>query len=176
MIALETLLRGGDPRVLHGVANVVDIVLHDPARFDELIACLSHGDALVRMRAADAAEKVTRTQPELLQPHHAALVQLAATTEQPSLRWHLAEMLPRVRLDPNEERTTLALLRRYLDDRSAIVKVSALQALADLTAMDPSLRKPVVAAIRSAMTTGSAAVRSRGQRLLQSLDRSGVRS
>ena len=171
MIALETLLHGGDVRTLHGVANVVDIVLHEPARFDELVACLSHDDATVRMRAADAAEKVTRARPELLPPHRAALVELAATTEQPSLRWHLAEMLPRMRLDPNEERAAVALLRRYLDDRSAIVKVAALQALADLTECDPSLRRPVVAAIRAAVATGSAAVRSRGEKLLGKLER-----
>ncbi|HEX3548829.1 MAG TPA: hypothetical protein VHT53_00530 [Candidatus Elarobacter sp.] len=171
MTPFVELLAGGDPRKLHGVGSVVDVVLHDPARFGELMACLDGNDPVVRMRAADAAEKITRERPEVLVPYAADLVRMATATEQPSLRWHLAQMLPRIRLDPNQQRAAIALLRRYVEDRSAIVKVSALQALADLTESDPSLRRTVIAAIRKAMETGTAAVRSRGAKLLDGLER-----
>ena len=170
MTPFTELLRGDEPRKLHGVGAVVDIVLHAPGRFDELVACMRDDDAVVRMRAADAAEKVTREIPHLLERHRAALLELANATEQPSLRWHLAQMLPRTRLDPNQQRLAIAVLRRYLDDRSAIVAVSALQALADLTDSDPSLRRTVTATIRTAVQTGTAAVRARGARLLETLN------
>ncbi len=166
-----SLLSGGDPRKLHGVASVIDDVLHDPGRFGEVVACLADDDAVVRMRAADAAEKVTRDAPELLQAHVAMMVELASRTEQPSIRWHLAQMIPRATLDPNQQRTAIAAFRRYLDDKSAIVKVTALQALADLAQRDPSLRRMVIPAIRNAMESGTAAVRSRGERLLDILER-----
>ena len=170
MSAFATLLRGGDSHVLHGVATVVDVVLHDHARFGELVACLDDADALVRMRAADAAEKITRDAPELLQPHADRLLALAASTEQPSLRWHLAQMLTRVRLSAEQQRAAIAAFRAYLDDKSAIVKVTALQALADLTLQDASLRRSIVPTIRKAMQSGTAAVRSRGERLLDALE------
>ncbi len=176
MTAFAELLHGDDPRKLHGVGAVVDVVLHAPQRFGELIACLGGDDPVVRMRAADAAEKITRAMPDLLEPHRAALLALAETTDQPSLRWHLAQMLPRAPLDPNEQRAFIGALRRWLDDGSAIVKTSALQALADIALDDPSLRRMVLPAIRKAIDTGTAAVRTRGERLLASLEGDGRRA
>jgi vesicle coat complex subunit len=168
MTAFAALLAGG---TLHGVARVVDDVLHETGRFADVIACLDDADPVVRMRAADAAEKITRDCPELLAPHLERLLALAATTEQPSVRWHLAQMLTRVKLSPNQERAAMATFRAYLNDKSPIVNVSALQALADLTLHDPSLRRPVIATIRKAVQSGAAGVRSRGERLLDVLER-----
>ena len=50
------------------------------------------------MRAADAAEKITVTRPELLKPHKLELLGLLDEAEQIELRWHLALMAPRLAL------------------------------------------------------------------------------
>jgi hypothetical protein len=52
------------------------------------------------MRAADAAEKVSAKKPRLLDRHKAELLGLLAEAEQIELRWHLALMIPRLRLAP----------------------------------------------------------------------------
>ncbi len=52
-------------------------------------------------------------------------------------------------------------------------QVNAMQALADLAERDEDHRRRVVAAIRSRVTTGSAAVRSRGLKLLERLTSGG---
>jgi len=49
--------------------QVAAMVAEAPELFSELIAGLWSEDPLVRMRAADAAEKVTRKKGELLQPY-----------------------------------------------------------------------------------------------------------
>ncbi len=171
MSKFDELLRGGDARRLNGVTRVVDDVLHDPSRFEELVRALAHGDATVRMRAGDATEKITRTNPEYLQPYKALLLEAAATAAQPSLRWHLAQMIPRLGLDGVERRNAVALLKRYLDDPSAIVKTCAMQALADIAQADPALRRSILPALRKATETGTAAMRARGARLLDALQR-----
>jgi hypothetical protein len=165
------LLRGGDPRSLKGVTRVVDDVLHDPARFDELMQAMAHDDAVVRMRAADAAEKISRTNPECLEPFKSTLLLAAAMAEQPSLRWHLAQIVPRLRLDAPERKHAAAVLRRYLSDTSAIVKTCAMQGLADIALADASLRPSIVPILRNATKTGTAAMRARGTRLLEALRR-----
>jgi hypothetical protein len=58
-------------------------------------------------------------------------------------------------------------LRRYLDDRSSIVKTFALQALFDLTRVDPSLRESTRALLEGAVSTGTAAMKARSRKLLK---------
>ena len=175
MSKLEDLLKGGDARALKGVMRVIDDLLRDPAQFEGLMRAMSHDDPIVRMRAGDAAEKISRTNAEYLEPYKAVLLQVAATTEQPSLRWHLAQMIPRLALDAGERRSVVGVLKRYLDDPSAIVKTCAMQALADIARADPSLRRSVLPAIRKATETGTAAMRARGERLLDVLHHRKVR-
>ena len=177
MSTLEELLRGGDPRALKGVTRVVDVVLHDPGRFDEVMHAMAHDDEVVRMRAADAAEKISRTNPECLEPFKSTLLLAAAMAEQPSLRWHLAQIVPRMRLDAAERKHAVAIFRRYLGDSSAIVKTCAMQGLADVALADVSLRPSVLPLLRNATKTGTAAMRARGTRLLEALTpRKGART
>ena len=57
------------------------MVSKDPGLFPQLIAGLWSEDPLVRMRAADAAEKVTRENHEFLQPYKKELLGLMAETK-----------------------------------------------------------------------------------------------
>jgi hypothetical protein len=172
-VSVASLLRGGEPRALKGVTRVIDDVLHDPSLFGELLEATAHDDEVVRMRAGDALEKISRTNPEFLQPHATRLLELAATTQQPSLRWHLAQSISRLALSAAERRSFLTALKRYLADPSAIVKTSAMQAMADLALADSSLRRSVLPLLRNATETGTAAMRARGDRLLDALQQKG---
>jgi hypothetical protein len=161
-----SLLGGGDRRSIGRSDQVAALVLKDPGMFPELMAGLWSPDALVRMRAADAAEKVTRGNHELLRPHKKELLGLMAETKQQELRWHLAAMIPRLRLNARERRLAVSVLNGYLQDRSSIVKTSALQALADLTDADLSLRATVIELLREATRNGTPAMKARSRKLL----------
>src|SRR5271170_6794828 len=139
--------------------------------FPQLIAGLWSEDALVRMRAADATEKVTRESPKLLQPYKRELLGLMADASEQELRWHLAAIVPRLWLDAPERKLASALLRGYLDDRSSIVRTFALQSLADLAENDLSLRSGVIELLREAARNGTAAMKARSRKLLLRLER-----
>jgi hypothetical protein len=83
------LLKGGDRRSIGRSDQVAAIVSWNPGLFPVLIAGLWCDDPLVRMRAADATEKVTRKSPELLWPHKKELLGLMTEAKDPELRWHL---------------------------------------------------------------------------------------
>ena len=89
-------LKGGDRRSIGRSNHVVAQVRHCPLLLPVLIQGMQHPDELVRMRAADAAEKLTVTNPEWLQPFRVQLIQLAAGATQQELKWHLAQILPRL--------------------------------------------------------------------------------
>ncbi len=168
------LLEGGDRRTIGRSDEVVPLVSKDTELFPELIAGLWSADPLIRMRAADAVEKVTRTRRELLQPYKGELLGLMVETEQQELRWHLAAMVPRLQLNPKQRNLATSLLIGYLENRSSIVKTFALQGLAELAQDDPSLRPGVIEILREATRNGTPAMKARSRKLLARLEGRGV--
>lgn len=147
-------------------------VLAEPELFDALIEAMTSEDAVVRLRAADAAEKVTRRRPELLAPHKQQLVGEVASIAQPELRWHVAQMLPRLALTPAGRARAVELLLGYLDDDSSIERTFAMQALAELALQNDAMRgAPLTPILEPLSVTGTAAMPSRGRRLVEQLGR-----
>lgn len=165
------MLEGGDRRSTGRADQVAALVAANSRLFSELMAGLWADDPLVRMRAADAAEKVTRETPALLRPYKKELLGLMAEADQQELRWHLAAMVPRLPLTPGERKRVADLLSGYLQDRSSIVKTFALQGLADLAQEDPGLRSHVVELLREATRSGTAAMKARSRNLLKGMER-----
>jgi alpha-beta hydrolase superfamily lysophospholipase len=165
------LLGGGDRRTIGHADQVAAMVANDPELFPELIAGLWSEDPLVRMRAADAAEKVTRKHRELLQPYKKELLGLMTEAQEQELRWHLAVMVPRLLLNAKEQQVAMSSLQGYLEDRSSIVKTFALQGLADLAQAEPSFRPRVVEILREATRKGTPAMKARSRKLLIHLGR-----
>jgi hypothetical protein len=166
---IAAILEGSDRRSIGRSDEVVRLVLKQPKLFRELIQCLWHDDPVVRMRAADAAEKVSAQNPRLLARYKSQLLGLLGETEQIELRWHLAQMVPRLKLTAAERQRTAAALRRYLDDRSSIVRTFALQALVELSQSDQALRSETKQLLETALRSGTAAMKARARKLLQQL-------
>lgn len=101
---LLALLEGGDRRGIGRANKAAAMVLKNPRLFSQLIAGLWSEEPLVRMRAADAAGKVTRAKPELLQRYKKELLGLMSEAEQQEVRWHLAAMIPRLALTARERK------------------------------------------------------------------------
>jgi hypothetical protein len=168
---IPALLKGGDRRMIGRSDEVAEIVAKRPRMFPKLIAALWAQDALVRMRAADAAEKVTRERPELLQPYKQELLALMAETREQEVQWHLAMMIPRMRLTARERQKAMAQYYLYLGAKGSIVRTSALQGLTDLTRQDASIREAVIEILREAVKSGTAAMKARSRHLLARMDR-----
>ena len=165
-----TLLEGGDRRTIGRSDQVAAVVSGHPELFAGLIAGLWRADPLVRMRAADATEKVTRKHRKLLQPYKKELLALMTETEEQELRWHLAVMVPRLLLNSKERKLATSSLNSYLEDRSSIVKTCALQGLADLAQDEPSIRPRVLEILRVAIRNGTPAMKARSRKLLIRLE------
>jgi hypothetical protein len=163
------MLTGGDRRSIGRANEVVDLVSLHPKKAALLIECLWDPDSLVRMRAADAAEKISRDQIGLLGSYKASLLGLLAETTQQEVRWHLAVMVPRLKLTPAECRRVAEVLQGYLEDRSSIVRTCAMQGLCDLTRQNASLGPMVLDLLRSLTRTGTPAMQARARILLAQL-------
>jgi hypothetical protein len=166
---IAVLLSGKDRRSIGRSNEVVDLVFREPRRFSELLKCLWNDNPIVRMRAADAAEKISVAKPGLLKPYKAELLGLLCEAEQIELQWHLALMVPRLPLTAGERQRAAAALQVYLQDRSSIVRTFALQGLADLAGRDVKLRGTVKELLEQSVRTGTAAMKARARILLRKL-------
>jgi len=165
MNTLLLQLAGGDRRSIGRANEVAAAVLADPAKLDELFAGLTHGDPLVRMRAADALEKVSSRRPALLQKYKSALLGSIADTPQAEVRWHVAQMIPRLILSAAEREIGFTLLVGYLVDKSSILKTSALQGISDLARADAKFRQAADTILRKALVSGTPAMKARARKL-----------
>ncbi|WP_058764279.1 hypothetical protein [Exiguobacterium chiriqhucha] len=167
---IREVLSGGDLRSIGHVDAVVAYVGNDPDRFSELMTGLTDDRPVVRMRSADAIEKVTRRHPKLLQAHQASLSQQLHRAIQQEVRWHLAQLMPRLTWTEDEAADIVQMLTDWIDtETSNIVIVNSLQAIFDLSAMHPRFRDDLKTLLESQLETGSPAVKSRAKKLLHKL-------
>jgi hypothetical protein len=109
---LEVLnkLAGGDRRSIGNSNEVVADVIRDPSLFEPVFNGMLNDDPLIRMRSADAVEKISAKHPEYLQPYKEQLIKQVAKSEQQEVRWHVAQMIPYLDLTREEQTTVLEIL------------------------------------------------------------------
>lgn len=163
--AITKLLTDGDRRKLQNVDLVVDLVLRSPERGQELLEF--SGDEIVRMRASDALEKVSRQKPELLEPYIERLLTDMAANNQPSVQWHLAQILREVSLDKEQTERARRILRQYLSsvDNWIVINLS-LQTLAGFARDDPAAKRDLIPVLRRHQGSRYKSVVSRVKKLL----------
>jgi len=113
-------LEGGDRRSIGRVSDVVAEVFNDPSLFEVVFNGMLSDDPIIRMRSADAVEKITAKHPEYLQPYKKKLIQQVARIDQQEVRGHVAQMFPRLELSEEEQAVVVEILLDYLNDKSKI--------------------------------------------------------
>lgn len=131
----EMLAAGGHANSLGRVNEVIDLVLRDKSRLNELYDCLFNKDAWVRMRAADALEKICRQHPDWLLPYVDKIQDELAASTQPSIQWHLAQIYSQVDLTSEQKRLAAHWLKRLLSTKDVdwIVAANAMDTLVQFT-------------------------------------------
>jgi hypothetical protein len=142
MNRFTALLAIGDLRSI-GKSKMVIAKVKTQNDFDELFENLFHKDRSVVMRTADAIEKISSTTPLYLQSHRSEIIKLCSSAANKELKWHLAQLLPRLALNENEFNNAWQLMKKWATDpgNSRIVGVNSLKALFQITKMKPELLK-----------------------------------
>jgi hypothetical protein len=121
------------------------------------------------MRSADVIEKFTLRHPEYLQPYKDKLLYEIAGIDQKEVRWHLCQIIPRLKLSENEINYAFILCKKYLHDKSSLVKTFAMQALFDLAQLNKNILPEVKIIINSCLKNGTPAMKSRARKLIHQL-------
>lgn len=132
---MEMLAVGGKANSLGRVNDVISATLREPSRIEELYQCLFSEDAWVRMRAADALEKICREHPDWLAPYIDRLDHDFSLSTQPSIQWHIAQIYREVELTPTQQKTAATWLTQLLSNKDAdwIAAANAMDTLMEWT-------------------------------------------
>ncbi len=162
---------GGKKNSLGRAEEIVQIVLNDRSRLDELYDCLFEDDAWVRMRAVDALEKVCRVHPEWLEPYVERLLHEVAVIDQASIQWHLAEMFNEINLSPTQLQKAITIMKRNISSKDAdwIVASNSMETLASYVANGLLPSSELAYLLKIQQTHHSKAVVKRATRLLEQL-------
>jgi hypothetical protein len=155
--------------------EVAQSVLRQPERFDELFECLLNPDKGISKRASYALALVCEQRPDLFQPYKEVLFSELEEQDKWFVRYRLCQILPQLKLNSFDIARAAELFQSLLEDRHIALNVNALQGLAELALLDPSLKEEVIWLIEQKMRSGTPGVRARGRRLLKRLD-GGARS
>ncbi len=168
---IKTILTGGNPRSLERTEEVVTLVLNNSTRLNELYTCLLEDDSIIRMRASDALEKVCRQHPEWLQPYIPQLLTEIAPIDQPSVQWHLAQILGQVQLTPQQHATASEILKRNLTHKKDWLVVNySMDTLAKLSKNDNQLRTELLTILKTLLSDPHKSIASRARKLLATLE------
>ena len=111
MHLLVAKLQGTDWRSIGRSEEVVADVLADPGQFRLVFDAILTPDPVVRMHAADAVEKIARRRPALLHGLENCMLTEVARIDQKEVRWHVAQLLPRLTLTLPQRAQAIAILR-----------------------------------------------------------------
>ena len=150
--------------------EVAALLLKDSRKTGQVVECLWDEEAGVANRAADALERASSRRPQILARWKDALLDRMLDAGENKLRWNLALTISRTKLTEAETRRAAAVLRTWLDDKSSIVKTSAMHGLAGLTVWDPSMLPEVLDMLRILTRSGTPAMRARGRILLKRME------
>lgn len=161
---LISKFQGGDLRSIGKSNEIAKEAKDSPEIIYDLIELLSHSDPLIKLRAADSLEKATVTSNwKLLTSKKATILKNFETTQQ-EVKWHLAQIIPRIELNSSETDYVVRILKSWFEnDESKIVRVFSMQAIFDLSVVNPELKQTAVDVIYIGMQSNISSIRSRAK-------------
>lgn len=168
----EKMLTGGHPNSLGRTIEVVDLVLAEPGRFDELFATYRSADEVVRLRTSNAMRRVEAARHDLLVPYIDCFISEIGVLDQPSAQWTLAVLFDKLRGDmtPDQTAAATAIMRRNLAHHDDwIVLNNTMETLSKWAGDDPDLNAFVIPHLKRLTQDGRKSVMARASKYLTRL-------
>ena len=170
----EDMLTGGHPNSLGRTVEVVERVLADPDRFEELFDCYESADEVVRLRTSSAMKRVEAERHDLLVPYINCFIDEIGALDQASAQWTLAQLFARLSgdLDPAQREGALAIMKRNLDHHGDwIVLNTTMETLTQWAGADAELARWLRPRLERHGGDSRKAVAKRAAKMLRALDR-----
>jgi hypothetical protein len=161
---------GGNKRKINN-QPVIEAVLHDSTRVDELFECIKDEDEYVRMRASDALEKVCRSDPSIVQPLKTRILNEMSVIDQPSVQWHYAQIVDKLQLNSRETAKVIHKLQSNFETYDDwITRNITMEVLGNFALHDEALRVYLVPKLQELTKDRKVSISTRAHKILKKLE------
>ena len=167
------MLSGGHPNSLGRTLEVVDVVLADRSRLDDLYRCYFSDDEVVRLRVSSAMKRVTIEHPEWTMDYIDGLQSEIAAIDQASTQWTLALLFDLMRdlLSPTQRARAVEIMHSNLEHHTDwIVLNNSMKVLGAWSQTDDELAESLLPHARRLARDERKSVASNARKLLARLD------
>lgn len=172
MKGFEERLKGGHHNSLGNTVEVVQEVLGNHDRFEELFQCYFSEDELVRLRVSSAIKRVCIAKKELVIPYIERLLSEIAKIDQASTQWTLALLFKMLDEDMTVSQLNQAkkLLKKNLENHPDwIVLNNTMETLTYWSKNDRELKKWLVEPLARLTNDPRKSVSGRAKKLLNKI-------
>ncbi|MEO0731859.1 MAG: hypothetical protein AAFZ52_03420 [Bacteroidota bacterium] len=165
-------LSGGHPNSLGNTVEIVDEVLADQDRLEELFNCYWSDDEVVRLRVSNALKRIAKAEPTWLVPYLDRLLDDVSLIDQASTKWTLSQLFLTYTKDLSPEQRTkaVAIMQRNLEaSNDWIVLSQTMNTLGRWAKKDPRLREWLRPRLEARLSDERKSVRGRADKILASL-------
>lgn len=173
------MLSGGHPNSLGRTLEVVDAVLADRSRLDDLYRCYFGDDEVVRLRVSSAIKRVTIEHPDWTMDFIDGLQSEVAAIDQASTRWTLALLFDLMAdlLSPQQRARAVEIMQENLAEQSDwIVLNNSMKVLGRWAETDPRLAEWLLPHARRLARDERRSVAADARKLLKHLGASSTQS
>jgi len=166
----QVVLSGGHPNSLGRTVEVVDAVLADRSRLDDLYQCYFCSDEVVRLRVSSAMKRVTTEQPDWMMDFIERLQSDVAAIDQASTQWTLALIFDLLadRLSPDQRSRAVEIMKDNLAHHCDwIVLNNSMKVLGKWAKTDPELARSLQPQARRLLDDNRKSVASNARKLLE---------
>lgn len=137
------MLTGGHPNSLGRTIEVVDLILADRARLEQLYQCYFSDDEVVRLRTSSAMKRICRAHPDWLVPYIDRLLDEISQIDQASTQWTLALLFLELEtyLSAEQKQKAVTVLKKNLTESNDwIVLINTMETLGKWAKTDDDLK------------------------------------
>lgn len=167
--SFEQILTGGHPNSLGRTLEVVDSVLNDKSKLEELYNCYFSKDEVVRLRVSNAMKRVCIEHPEWTYEYADRLINEISKINQESTQWTLAILfrLMTKLLTKTQREETLKIMKNNLDNHNDwIVINTTMETLFEWSKTDESLKSWLVPRLEKFKNSDKKSIAGRAKKYL----------
>jgi hypothetical protein len=171
--SFEEMLSGGHPNSLGRTIEVVNLVLADRSKLQELYDCWHSKDELVRLRVSNAMKRVMREHPDWLISYIDRFITDISKINQPSTQWTIAQLYIGLndKMTEQQRAAAIKIVQHNLErNPDWIVQNTSMQALADWAESDVKLRSWLLPRLQKRLTDSHKSISGRAKKLIAKIE------
>jgi len=172
MSTFEEMLTGGHPNSLGRTEEVVDIILKDKKKLEDLYQTYFSDDAVVRLRVSSSMKRICKTHPDWLVPYVDKFISEISKIDQASTQWTFAQLMMDLdsRLTGEQRKNVIAILKNNLQESDDwIVLNTTMEALAKQAKNNENLKTWLLPQLRNLAKDKRNSVNKRANKFLAGL-------